>query len=88
MSKILDVNNMLDAASDSKMPDLESHINALEYAATNLAHALAKHLRVRLKEDATYQQGFAGLCASFGPAKKNQKCPPVLDEHDEGGEWE
>jgi len=42
--KILDVNNMLDAAQNSSMPHLDEHQTALEAAATVFALALAAHL--------------------------------------------
>ena len=85
--KILDVNNMLDAASDSDMPELEVHRVALEQAATALAQALAKHLHIAVGEDAVYEQGFGGLCAAFKPAYDGQDCPPEIDDGDPGGDW-
>lgn len=88
MSKHLDVNEMLSAASEVDLPNLDAHVNALESAATDLARALAKHLRIEVKENAEFLDGFGGLCASFGPARKGQKCPKVIDEGDEGGDWE
>ena len=85
--KILDINNMLDAAEESDMPNVEVHVQAMEEAADFLGKALAAHLKIKYGT-ATYEQGFGGLCASFSPAKKKQKCPPVIDEGDPGGDWD
>ena len=86
MSKTLDVNNMLDAATESEMPNIEWHIAALETAADHLAVALAAHLKIQRADRTNYQAGFGGLCASFIPARRRQKCPPVIVDKDEGGE--
>lgn len=90
--KILDVNNMLDAAHDSQMEDVEIFTAALEVAAQALAQALAEHLGIETGTEnspkATYQQGFGGLCAFFGSANEGQPCPDVIDQGDPGGDWE
>lgn len=89
MSKILNVDEMLEAAENSKMPGIEGHIDALEAAATALASDLAKHLKIEMRQPAEAMgEGFGGLCASFGPSKKQQKCPKVIDERDRGGDWD
>ena len=84
--KILDVNNMLDAAIESDMP-FEHHVAALEQATTLFAEALAAHLGINSKA-ATYEYGFGGLCACFYPKTADQECPDVIDEGDKGGDWE
>ncbi|SHG88871.1 hypothetical protein [Bradyrhizobium erythrophlei] len=86
--KVLDINNMLDAATNSKLPGRQRYVDQFEVLANELARALADHLKIALGPDADYQPGFGGLCANFKPKRKGQKCPKVIDEGDEGGEWE
>lgn len=85
--KILDVNNMLDAAHDSGMPAVNAHTESVEAAASLLAAQLAQHLGIAF-ETARYEKGFGGLCACFGPAKEGQPCPEVIHDGDPGGDWE
>lgn len=86
MAKILDVNGLLDAASDLELPDLDKLRENLEHAATDLANALAAHLNIETS-GANYEQGFGGLCASFYATSKNQACPDVIDNGDPEGDW-
>lgn len=86
MSKVLNVSDMIAAAEECKLPDAEKHVVALEMAAQHLALDLARHLGVRVKEHAEYWD--REIAVSFGPVSEGQKCPKVIDEGDEGGEWE
>jgi hypothetical protein len=88
MSKILDVNDMLDAAEDCELPERESLQTALELAANDLACALATHLDITMGQEAQYERGFGGLCASFEPRFPKQACPDAIDAGDPSGEWE
>ena len=87
MTKILNVNNICDAITQSQMPGATKHIRALEKAATAAAKALADHYGI-VSGEGDYQGGFGGLCVNFKPAHEGQECPDVIEEGDEGGEWE
>ena len=87
MSKILDVNDLLDAASTVLTDEqFEKHSARLELAMQKLADAFAKKLKVQCT-DVSYQGGFGGLCATFGPSHDGQECPPEIDEGDSSGDW-
>jgi len=87
--KTLDVNNMLDAACDSGMPNISVHISHLESAVHLFAVALADHLKIKVHPDYTkYEQGYGGLCACFYAASTDQPCPALIHEGDPGGDWE
>lgn len=85
--KILNIDDMLEAANQSIMPDLYRHVEAVEKASSDLAEALAKHLKI-CSSDATWEgKEFGGTCATFWPSKKSQKCPQVIDDGDPSGDW-
>lgn len=88
MSKILDTNDLLEAAA--VLPDAlrELHARNIEAAVGLLASALAEHLNVRLREVSDQGSGFGGLCATFEPSSTGQPCPEVLHDGDPGGDWE
>ncbi len=87
MTKILDINNMLDAAENSKLPRFKEHLAALEAVAALLANDLAQHLDI-VTEPGGYEQGCGGLCCNFYAKHEGQPCPEVIDEGDVGGDWE
>lgn len=87
MTKILSIDEMLSAAIDSGMPDAGDFSVAIETIATALAHSLASHLKIETNF-ANFQRGFGGTCAPFFPAHEGQECPEVIDENDQGGDWE
>ena len=60
----------------------------LEAAATNLARDLASYLLIDFSPAEWEGKAFAGLCASFSPRRKGQKCPKVIDEGDPDGDWD
>jgi hypothetical protein len=90
--KILNIDDMLEAAHDSKMPDFKTHQMAIEGAATSLAYALARHLKIRVGSQAEWEgKHFGGTCAGFkrsdaGP--EDFPCPAVIHEGDPDGDWE
>ena len=89
MSKILSIDDLLEAACESHMPDLPSYVAEMEDTATKLAQALAAHLGIRLAYPANWEgKEYGGVCASFGPAFAGQPCPKVIDNGDPGGDWE
>lgn len=85
--KILSTDDMLAAAEDSKMPNLDAHVEAVETASDNLATALAAHLGIT-KGLTDYERGFGGTCGCFGPATPGQPCPEVIHGGDPSGDWE
>lgn len=87
MSKILTVDEMLAAAEDSGMPELEKYIGMVEAVASSLQKRLAQHLDITHGE-ATYERDFGGTCGSFYPKTPDQPCPDVIEAGDEGGDWE
>ena len=85
--KILSIDNMLEAAQDSNLPDLDAATQEIETAATNLAERLAKHLDINAGA-ADYERGFGGCCATFSAKTPDQPCPKVIEDGDPGGDWE
>lgn len=85
--KILNIDNMLEAAEDSGMPNLDAAIQEIETAANRLAAHLADHLKIRCGPS-VWERDFGGLCATFSPSTPDQPCPEVIDKGDEGGDWE
>jgi len=88
MSKILNIDDMLEAAQKSNMPNYDSHVRNLEFVATRLARALAKHLKITCNTADWQGKEFGGIAAPFKPSFKGQKCPKVIHEGDPGGDWE
>jgi hypothetical protein len=88
MSKILSVDNMLEAATEAEMPGAEDYVAKFEKLATELAEALAKHHGIRMSHPASFEPGFGGLCANFSAAHEGQVCPPSIDDKDEGGDFD
>lgn len=86
--KILSIDNMIGAAEDSDLPDIERHVQAVEQAATELAEALAKHHGIGFQPATWEGEALAGCCAPFFPLTPNQPCPEPIDTRDEGGDWE
>ncbi|MPR10154.1 hypothetical protein [Microvirga tunisiensis] len=81
-----DVDSMLEAAQDAKLPSFEHHVVVVEGAANILAATIAEALGV-VQTGATFQAGFGGTCAAFWPKTAKQPCPPVLRECDPSGDW-
>lgn len=86
MSKILDVNDLCEAAHD--VPGSEELINEVEAAATKLAAAIAKHYMIQAGPAEHQGSAFGGLVASFWPSFEGQHCPACIDDGDPDGEWE
>ena len=89
MSKVLNIDDMLEVALDTNLPGSAVMVRRFEKLATGLQKRIAKHLKVTANPlGATWEgKAFAGLCASFTPAAPDQTCPEVLDEADPGGDW-
>ncbi len=87
MSKILDVNELLELAEDIKLPGLDELLANIEAAAENLTEAIAKHLDIR-HTGADFERGFGGLCGVFKPKHEGQPMPEAMEEYDTEGDWE
>lgn len=88
MSKILDVNNLLEAGKCLPDRDLALFTARFEGLTKDFAEAIAKRLEIKCT-DVSYQgSAFGGLCATFGPAHEGQPCPDAIEGLDSGGEWE
>lgn len=87
MAKILNIDDMLEAAEQSNMPEFRAHADRLEDAASELALALAKHLKIEAGPAEWMGIGLAGLAATFNPTSEGQECPELIDECDPSGEW-
>lgn len=85
----LSIDEMIEAASASKLPGLEAHTARLETAADALACDLAAHLAISYEQDAELQLGFGGLLAGFGPPADNpdMSCPYVIASSDSSSDW-
>ena len=59
---------------------------ALIEAVDKAAQAIACKVGV-LYSHTDNQPGFAGLCASFGPAYPGQRCPQMLARFNPGSDW-
>lgn len=89
MSKLLNVDDMLEAARDAKLPTYNLRRRQIEAVAQFLGDDLAEFLDIAIAGKAEWQSGdFVGLFVSFGPKFKSQPCPSVIDENDPEGEWE
>ena len=87
MAKILNIDDMLEAAENSEMPYLRMHVNQVEEAANSLARALAAHLNINVGTADWQGEAFGGTCAPFYPKFDGQPCPEEIDRGDEGGDW-
>lgn len=68
------------------MPGTRGLRNVIESAATVLAEALAWHLDVRLYNHPECDEP-EPMVGNFGPKVIGQKCPEVLEEADQAGDW-
>lgn len=88
MSKVLNVNDMLEIVEEENLEHLNHHMAALEKAAEALGRDLAIHYGIKVVECDGFLNGMGGLCISFGPDREGQPCPEPINEKDTGGEWE
>ncbi|MGY3134585.1 hypothetical protein ACVWZM_005267 [Bradyrhizobium sp. USDA 4501] len=88
MTKILNVNDLCDAISDSTLDEHTQRalIASIEAAVARAASVVADHYGI-ISAHAEYGRGFGGLCVNFRPASEGQECPAVIDAGDEGGDW-
>jgi hypothetical protein len=90
MSKVLNVDDMLEVATQDNVKSAAYYVARFETLATNLAREIAKHHGIKIHPLGATWEGaaLAGLCASFQPRKGSKKpCPPSIDHADPGGDW-
>jgi hypothetical protein len=83
--KQLNLNQMLELALASQMPRANDYIVAVETVADGLAHALARHLKIRTKRSTYAGIAFGGVITSFHASKSGQECPELLTRF--RGQW-
>lgn len=83
MTKILNVNDLCDAISDSTLAeDIKRNLIAsLEAPVSRAARTLADRYGISSGQ-AEYERDFGGLCVTFRPAHEGQECPGVIDAGD------
>lgn len=93
MAKILNVNDMLDAAAELERQGLIANAKRLavvrenmDAAASALAEFLAEERGLRFGP-ATYEEGAGGLCANFYVGPDGKTCD-TIGEGDPGGNWD
>lgn len=88
MSKILTIEQIVEAALAAKMPCAQMYVEVLENMTSLAAKALAGHLSVQASEAVWEGFSFGGCAVSFGPLTEGDECPQVIDDQDPTGEWE
>lgn len=86
MTKLLNIDDIIKAAAESGVANLDDLKADFERAGAALAQALAEKLGV-----VSWNPSWAddtGFLAAFGPAHPGQPCPEVIDVGDSDGDWE
>jgi hypothetical protein len=86
MSKLLNVDEMLEAATLSNMPGAADLVALVEDFATELAARLGDHLGVDVGDAHHEPMAFGGTCAAFYAKHGNHVCPEALRDLD-ASEW-
>lgn len=85
MSKILDVNEMLEASRRLNLKDHAVLEGQLLDATERLRSAIARKLKIRCGSTSSQELEFAGLCGSFSDSIES-KWPKELEDLDSSGE--
>lgn len=85
MSKILDVNEMLEASRRLNLKDHAVLEEQLVDAAERLRSAIARKLKIKGGDTSSQELEFAGLCGSFSDSIES-KWPAELSDLDPSGE--
>lgn len=88
MSKILTMQEILDAAQESNMPSASIFNELYENLTTLTARALAQHLSIATSDAASEGPHLGGVSVAFCPILETDGCPSVIDQADSTGEWE
>ena len=88
--KYLDASEIIAAARESGMDEIETHrlVANIEAHVQKLANALAAHLGIGCGESEADEIAFGGLCTSFFALRHDQACPPCIEQFDTGGNWQ
>lgn len=87
MTKLLNLDELLECAERLKLPQAAQWKAYLERLGSTMAAHIAGNLGVASGDAHSEGPAFAGTCAAFFPAVKGQPCPSPLDEYD-STEWE
>lgn len=88
MSKILTMEQIVEAALAAKMPGAQMYAEVFENMTSLAAKALADHLSIQASEAVWEGPSFGGCAVSFGPLTEGDGCPLVIHHGDPTGEWE
>lgn len=87
MTKLLNLDEMLECAKGIGLPDADMWAGQLESIGSTMAAAIADKLGVIAGDASAEGLAFAGTCAPFNPAFERQPCPDALDQFDPEGDW-
>jgi hypothetical protein len=87
MTKLLNLDEMLDCAKEIGLPQADAWAGELETIGSTMAAAIADKLGVVAGDATAEGVAFAGTCAPFNPAFEGQPCPDALDQFDPEGDW-
>ncbi|WP_262267102.1 MULTISPECIES: hypothetical protein [Microvirga] len=87
MTKLLNLDEMLDCAKEIGLPQADIWAGELETIGSTMAAAIADKLGVIAGDASAEGVAFAGTCAPFNPAFEGQPCPDALDQFDPDGDW-
>jgi len=88
MSKILNIDDMLEVAHELELPNYDALVAQAEAAAGEIGAAIATALGINFEPASWEGKPFGGLCMTFRPAIQGQECPELIDQSDSSGEWE
>jgi hypothetical protein len=88
MAKILNLNDLLEAAAVLPESERQKLVELAQATVSVIAHRIADVLDV-VCIDVSYQgSALGGLCASFSMKYDLQECPAELHDGDPAGDWE
>ena len=87
MTKLLNLDEMLDCAREIGLPEADVWAGQLEAIGSTMAACIADKLGVIAGDASAEGVAFAGTCAPFNPAFDDQPCPEALEMFDPEGDW-
>ncbi|MBU1248084.1 MAG: hypothetical protein KKB70_05250 [Proteobacteria bacterium] len=88
MSKILNLDEMLDALGEAGHVEHAGLVSAVSLVGEKVAEVFANHFGVNSKGFSMEEMAFGGGSASFSPARQGQAWPKELDAYDPSGDFE
>jgi len=85
VSKILNIDQMLNAAEDAGLPSFQLRTRQAEMVAESLGRDLAEFLDIKAGRA---EWAFGILAVDFDPKYRSQECPLVIHKGDPGGDWD